>query len=1438
MMKRRIGNTWILAAFAFVSLAATAFAQVVHAPVHVTPGPTALHSPIAMPTLLAPGALPTNKPGTKHNSMYIDRPLRAGTKVPLYKLPHRPGKTYRNTVAPVQDGTHRHFRPMAESGATAVLTADPTTCTNAGTVGDLFNINCKLTMVGTNMALYSSTDTYQDYVLFPNSQTATALCSSYVGSGTDPGCQVTLSVQGTYMFAVYDITQQAFAAAVYANAGQVFNIQVFQDSFHTEPSYQFDTVYSPAAYVYLQNVAPSDRYVMYVMSTGVNAYCVYMSPAGSAIPPPSPRPTGAPSSLVCNPTVPTGNQAPGGNLSVQWTFGAQLEAGTYSVIVYDQTAGLTLGQVQVSLTTGSTSILTVGSPPPLALAPSPAPSAGNPPSSTIFAWDSPTDSATGGIKATTQQVQSPGSFLWTISDPTGRVAASPQPTATGTTGPSSNLFNFANVTMQQPGEYPAPFWSLGFYQPSLKKTLSAQAIQIVGYHATTEFVINSTTPSIQMNFDAPACSGANYCVQADLKFTNDSNIIYNGQGDTISEIEFTTGDQAGLNAAFNPPGVGAHCRATAPTSCGTEMVFTSLQACNTAAGCAKTAIADTSGNLWDATDWCSSPTNANVVAGAYCVVQLRPENINSTLAAGASITISNMFWYAQGALTSWPCYDIPCTGTTAILPTHGLAWSVVSNAAAPVAWTPVTFGSNVSTDTIAGTAQFDYVGSGASPPPLVAQAIPPTVPWTEAHLFQSHFTRAGYQNSTPFTAGARFNVASIKFTNNQTGGETIANAGGGLPMVAIGFPSYFTTSSIVVDPVAANTAKWTKVGCPSTFGSTFVCLEGVGANTTIASGASATVLLDLPNPVSSFTFSDMTMSAFSGGELLWFPLTAIASAAEPTIDGSQTIDSLGIGAYSLNSSLMSAAFLPSTVGTNVTPLPLTISVQNTSTSADPNPDAIDEIVIEEQGLTPTASYVVSGTPTASTSKGFTWNWLGTVASTHPANTNDYYFGACPTGTSNWGNLTGGPPQPNGVAVPLTGGTSYPLMGTCGTQTHALQPGDTATLNMSLVGNITTGTTVTFYMYAHGANGGGWSAPKPFTLTYNSESASAGFSNVGATPPPGAVAANTLPTILTSPNYFTYTVKNTSQSATKAHTILIQLPDVDINGLPAQNGSAQWSLITPIASTITLTTSPSGNVAAWGCSVNTNAAHTFNPVPGSTPGQIEVDCTNGIPTGDSLLVQFEAASPGIESDTYNFPSTVDGFASAQTWIGDQEVQESFAVGLTVVVDPANPGPGGSTPTNNKCTQCAYSGSTIDYGAITNGNAVLGTDVVRTTVFYKGATVARNWQLNVTASQNPACTGGAACNVATQPFELLTSVDATNSKTSCSAAGGTITGQLPSLTAIPTGGTTLNTAQGTETSCSPPPPYTGPYYDVINSIQVQIGTEQIPARFVTITYTLVP
>lgn len=98
-----------------------------------------------------------------------------------------------------------------------------------------------------------------------------------------------------------------------------FAIGVFGDPFHTHPQCQFNVTTSSAAYVYVGDVAASDRYVMYVRSS-------------SRIP----RVGGV--------------QAPGGNVSFTWPLDRSLEPGLYTIAVYDQTAHELLGTVHVSLT--------------------------------------------------------------------------------------------------------------------------------------------------------------------------------------------------------------------------------------------------------------------------------------------------------------------------------------------------------------------------------------------------------------------------------------------------------------------------------------------------------------------------------------------------------------------------------------------------------------------------------------------------------------------------------------------------------------------------------------------------------------------------------------------------------------------------------------------------------------------------------------------------------------------------------------------------------------------------------------------------------------------------------------------------------------------------------------------------------------------------------
>jgi len=1506
MMKttlRRLQRAWIPGTIAFLALATASLGQVHTNVAHPQPSmapivvPTMHASPIVAPSM-SPMALPTIK-SLAQNYVGVVRP---GQRIPLSRLPHLPMKTAFNTIVP---GRHKHggrFHPMAATGASLTVTA-AASCATGGTVGQLFNVGCQLTIGASSMASWG-TGPYQYYVVPPNSTTATEFgATGCTPAITDPwtaaqspsctGTSTLLSAQGTYAFFAYDTATKTIGAIVFVNAGQVFTIQVFQDAFHTTQAYQFDTTTSPAAYIYLQNVAPSDYYVTYIYSTGVNGYCVYMSPGATPPPPsPSPRPTGgaAPGNLVCNPNNSSGVQAPGGNLSVTWNFNpnnlpqSPLEAGSYQIVVYDksanQGAGQTLGSVQVALTVyGGAAILTEPTLPPAATNPSPGPN--GPASQTVMAWDNSNDQSAGGITAATQQAIPAGTYVWTISDPQGQVVSSATVTAPAPTHlPQS--FNFP-ATLSPPGQYPSRNWVVQLFDPVAKQVKGSQSFQVYGYHVTTQFDVNDAgTLSQVINFStSPAIEE----VTAGLRFTNDGNVIYGEDSDTIGQglhpaIVFTTGRQDSLSDAYPPLPVGCNgCNFAGVTVDPNG----SAGHCETSP-CTINPVTDSNGNNWTANIYCSvdPASNPGDHGGAWdqCVITLTPNSASTILPTGSYIEIPDLQWYGVNSNSAWPCYSTPCYATTSVLPTHGLAWSRTNNLNSPVAWTPVAFGGFNAGITVQGTARVDYAGSQTSGGSnRNFNATQGQIPWTDAHYYQSYFTRAGYQNSTPFAPPNRQNVVALEITNFSVGntgedaivpGSSVGEAAN--PEIAIGFPSYFTASQIQLDSQSTSGANsWATATCPSTFGPQYVCFNGTGTNSKSIKGAdsspagSSVIYLDLPLPVSSFTAQEITAQAFSQDEL-YFSLANDATAmsglgfAQPgnsnenTVDGQQTFDSLKIAAWSLNGALMSAAFNPPTVPALATNENLNIVVQNASTSSDPNPDSLDAIVIEEQGGAPSASYgaVAAGT-TVTTTQG-NWTYLGSVTSSHPvANTIDYWFApsSC-KGLTNWANVsgTGGPPQSAGVAFPLT--AQYPSMQECTGATGSAKAllgngtNNTATINLQIAGPIAAGTQ-TWYMYAHGANGGGWSQPKSFNVAFSNESANSGFSAIaplaGSCGTFTSVATNAQPQIGTSSNCYRYLLTNTSATQTIGK-FFITLPAFDINGLSAVDTSGNpWKLVTPVASTITLS-----GTGASSCSVNTGATNTFNPNPGVSNGQIEIDCGSGLAAGKNVTVQFEATSPNVQNDTYQFPAYLEtagtGTPAGQTWIGDQSIQVSNTAGLTVTVDPQQPSTGGSTPVV-QCTPCAFSGATIDFGAITNEQTVTGTDVVKASVIYTGATKAgTDWNLTVSTSGNPACQNSASpsftCAGGAPLSELLFETDSGNSGTQLGKAGCNGGGSMSylnnsSFVPITSGG--QGVANGPETQCENPT--TGsPYpFEVIQNYLVQVGQETISGHQLTVTYTVV-
>lgn len=1366
--------------------------------------------------------------------------VRSGQKVRLVRLPRLPIKTAFNTIRPGKGHHGGRYRPFAATGATIQVTA-AAACTTGGTVGDLFNEGCELTIQAANMSGWSGSDSYQYYVVPPNSTTATEIGGSGGGcspttdpwtAGSPPSCasaSTTLSQQGTYAFLVYDTTARVFAAAIYVNAGQVFNIEIFQDAFHTQQAYQFNINSSTAAYVYLANVAPSDHYVVYVESTGVNVYCAYLAPTGT-VNGSTPRPTGSPGKLLCNPATSnvTGVQAPSGSLSLTWQFASTLEAGTYSVLVYDQDANETMGQVQVSLTSSSgVSILTSGSATG-ANNPSPGPNNASPSNETILAWDSASDQSVGGIVGTIQESIPGSTYRWTITNPEGRVMATSAPVVVPTPSatPSPQTFAFSSFTIA-PGQYPSNYWAIELYDTINKTIEASQSFQLLGYHVTTQFVSSGSVVS-SLNFG----TGNTNTQTADLKFTNDSDTVYNSQGDSFGQgsnpaIEFTTGDYRTMNESFTPPTAG---ETGCSDACGVTFELPGTSTCSNfhnATGCSAT-VTDSSGNSWTATEWCSTSTPASPAYNDLCVMQLKPSAYGQVLSPGAYIDISSISWTNQ---KNFACASTSCYAVTSVLPTHGLSWSQTNNLSDPVAWTAVSFGNENPGHSPSATVKFDYVGASPSPPALVTQG---TTPWTEAHYYQSNFTRAAYQRSTPWST-SRSNVAEFTISNTSTNntivGPTPSPNASSSPGLAIELPASITPSQVSIDPT--NTSTWVRVTCTSSFGAQYLCLAGPE----IGPGTSTTLLLDFPVSVSSFTFTDMTVEAWDTyTKDLEFFTVSNDGTTESTIDGCTDcsgeptggVDSIGIGAYSLNSGLMSAVFSPSTVGSGASPTDLSITFQNATTSSDPNPDAIDAIVIVSSpppaGET-ISDYAVSGTPTMKRSDGTSWNWLGTVSATSPSNTNEYWFGVCPSGTTNWGTLSGGPPQPAGMSTPLS--SQYTALATCGTTEHNSLWNDssnsTGTIDLNLAGPLASGAH-TFYLYAHGANGGGWSAAKTITLNVASESATAGFVSVGSTCPGTAVASNKTPTVTSTSNCYIYTIKNGSSGSTKITAPTITIPAFDTSGLSAN----AWSVSSVELGTYSggTFTQGSGN-SQYGCTVTTT-----NPNPGVTNGAITISGCTSFSPGDTLAVEFLGSSPQVQNDTYAFPSTVDGNSTGVNWLGDQDVLVEFSIGLSVVVAPlANPGPGYSTPTQN-CSQCGFSGTTIDFGQINSGGSVTATDVARATVVYSGSCTSgcSSWQLQVSAS-------GDAQGIS----ELSTEVDQTNGSTSSndptSASGSPVTySALTSFTAMPSTPTTF--ASGPEeqlkNACSGS---SGEWCtDTIQNYKVSVGTDT-SSHTVVVTYTLV-
>lgn len=720
------------------------------------------------------------------------------------------------------------------------------------------------------------------------------------------------------------------------------------------------------------------------------------------------------------------------------------------------------------------------------------------------------------------------------------------------------------------------------------------------------------------------------------------------------------------------------------------------------ASCQQQSVTDTSGQTWTVQNTCYGGNGAN----KGCTLTAYPATSGQVLAMNGILDIPNVQFNNVPGNSN--CQS-GCTGLTAIWPTDGASWSKENDSSS----TNSVYFTNGAGKTWAGTASLTHIGYRDSGNVYYAGQ--------ETHGYTTNATNAIYSSSSPYTTPSGYSdVWSITLANNASLGT--AN----MTQIEIILPTAYTPSGTNTFPAidSSSPTQWTRITCPAGSPATAICYKASGSNAGIAPGASATLYLDLsPPPPGAFSYTDWSFQAIVPTQFQMTPSGTFTGFVPAT----QTYDSTAAATYSLNGNLITPAFSPTSAGQN-TNNSMTIDVTNASTAQDPFPDYLDAIIIDLPSANAFTS--VTGMPAG-------WSLLGTT--TVGANTR-YWFGLCAAQLNSADGPVTNPPPVN------------PSLPSCGSATEAgsIAPGVT----FAATGNLQTGTgNITGTMYAHGANGGGWSQGHTFTLSVTPVAAAAGFSAAGGYPTGNTVSSPNTPQIgadsdVTYGNVFTYVIKNTSSSGQNLTSAAITIPGLDVSSVLPADGTA-W----------TLTNTPSITGSAYGCSITGSASANrtgANSGYGAYNGGITIGGAScKIPPGSSIAVTFDAKAPYTVNDSYQFPTTVNGSVqAAEQWQTDTIVQIILSATLSISVNPANPGPGGSMPVVN-CPVCLFNTTTntVDFGPVANLQTVAGGDVVRVSV-YTNAGSNNGWKLYVSTNSNPANTG-------TPANEMLSAIDSSRS-----------------------------------------------------------------------------
>jgi hypothetical protein len=1032
-------------------------------------------------------------------------------------------------------------------------------------------------------------------------------------------------------------------------------------------------------------------------------------------------------------TSPTGNAPFAGAFTGSWTTTGASSVGNYDLELFDVTSKDYIGHQQFSLI-GSGASAGVW-----ALVPFNGATNGTD-LNDIFATDGLVDQSTAGVKYTVTGLPAANNghtVTLSVSNPNGAVlmgtGAYPHmavpPTATQAGGSVTYTFNFpADSTYQQAlGPSETPF---------APNVFVAQL-----YDQTAATVVSSKAFQVlgyQTNFAWTSGVGV---AQANTTPTTLGVTITNTGGSSYG--------------SWNGDGVAGLKIATTPAN-GELLTLSS------------TSATDSAGNVWNFT-LVGAGVNAVIVATPATANASMP--VNGTLAFNINVTIPG-----------GDCTATACLLGTQIFPLHGVNYSVADTATDPLEVVATGSGTSapsytwtINSETATGAKMADrlpdfhqlmYVtGTDAAPTTdtyALTMSINNTAPLGGHKIMDVRIT---FPASTDLSARP---VTGLAVTGGVTGGgwTMYTNASGGTGIAAYG-PNVIELSCV---PASQD-----------------VC----GVNV----GGVGTVKFNIPVFTTAFPLQDIQATANfdgggCGGGCTAASFNLISSSVSNQIAGSSNVDSTELGVASLNPSLMQTYFAPSSIGA-VAGASTDFVFTNTSTTADPNPDDVDQIdlTFPSANVNPSSITVPTG-------------WVATKDS---GNALHWVIAGCTyvPGT-----------KPINATPCLTNENAY-----------ALAAGQSVSIQLNYAAAPTVGSYAVTWSATGEAGADTKTTATTTTLTVSATAATVAFTNVA-----GVIYASGQPQVgadsTVNGNTYTYKLTNTGSSTITSSTITI--PNKTTSGLTGEDTSNQLWDIT-VAPTVTIAGAGSSGTAGT-CSGTLTGAHYTQPTVGTAGSIALTGCT--IAVGGTATITFTAIAPYMVSSVFQWPATVTGAATVNasgTYIDANTVLIVLNGTLTIITPPNSGAVGGA----NLVTAAANSGATpatlcagcsmtlgtpntVNFGNF-NGTFTT-TDIIDASVSSDAADT-NSWELYVETSANP--TGGSG-------QELATMDDTSHSS---SAAGYSILdSSYTTVSTVPNAGGTPLSSYSSVARHHP--------LDTIMDFQVTIGgiVYAIPQN-VTLTYTLV-